>query len=92
MNVIVNSADGDAAATNVLDDSADVRPAFRRQIAIEVRKPIFGAEDEVSEERGESMAHRTTSIVEMVIEFRDFAAPRLDLVGCVFPRLTPWAT
>ena len=67
--MIGDSADRNPATTDVLDDSAGVGKAFRRQISIEVRKPIFGAENEMSEEGCESVAHQTTSNVEVVSGF-----------------------
>src|SRR5216684_766463 len=49
MNVVGDSTDGNPSATNVLDDSANVGEAFRRKVAIEVGKPVLGAEDDMCE-------------------------------------------
>ena len=53
------SSDRDSSPADVLDDSADVGAAFGAEVFIEVREPIFCAEDQVREESGESVAHAT---------------------------------
>jgi hypothetical protein len=89
MNVLGNSADGNASATDVPNDSADVGQAFGRDFTIKVRESILGAENQVREERRESMAHRIVPFKVSDLEMSPLRGLRL---ANDFPRLTPWAT
>ena len=57
VDVISDSSDLDPPAADVLDDSADVRPTLWRQHCVEEWDAVFRAEDEMREQRRESVTH-----------------------------------
>src|SRR5258708_111127 len=57
VNVIGHASDLDAAAADVLDDSAEVSTALRRELVIQEWPALLRAEDDVHEEGCESVSH-----------------------------------